>query len=90
MSSLTPEEKAILASVERGEWQSVANVAEEIKRYQNYAQLQMDALKVVSIHLSTQDLKVLQELAQQADTEVSALMSFVLHEYVVSHASSES
>ncbi|NMF86695.1 hypothetical protein [Nodosilinea sp. P-1105] len=37
MKSLDAEEAAILASVELGEWQSVPNLSEEVKRYQRYA-----------------------------------------------------
>ncbi len=36
-NAIDPEEQDILESVEKGEWQSVSNVAEEIKRYQAYA-----------------------------------------------------
>jgi hypothetical protein len=34
---MTPEEQDILESVERGEWQSVPKVQQEIERYQSYA-----------------------------------------------------
>ncbi|MGB5593678.1 MAG: hypothetical protein WBM32_05760 [Crocosphaera sp.] len=41
MSTLNQEQKALLNSVENEEWQSIDNVSEEIKRYQNYAKHQI-------------------------------------------------
>ena len=89
MSSLDLEEQAILESVELGEWQSVPNVAQEIQRYQLYAQSQVNAPEAVSIELPASDLKALQELAQQADTSVSLLMASVLHQYIVGKSSAQ-
>lgn len=40
MATLNPEEQTILESVERGEWEPVKNMAQEIQRYQSYAQTQ--------------------------------------------------
>lgn len=88
MPSLDAEEAAILASVELGEWQSVPDVSEEIKRYQRYAaQAQPDRLASVNIELSASDLESLETLAQQSGVSVSLLMSTVLHQFVVSTAS---
>jgi len=46
MNSLNPEEKKLLASVEKGEWESVENISQEIERYQNYARHQINQQKV--------------------------------------------
>ncbi|MGB3613320.1 MAG: hypothetical protein WBA10_05945 [Elainellaceae cyanobacterium] len=83
MVSLDAEEWAILESVELGEWQSVPNVAQEIERYQHYAQTQA-AVEAVSLSLPTRDLQVLQALAQQSGISVSLLMATVLHQFVAS------
>ncbi|MGF1570238.1 MAG: hypothetical protein ACFCVD_19565 [Nodosilinea sp.] len=83
MKSLDAEEATILASVELGEWQSVPNVAEAIKRYQSYAaQTQTNGLASVNIELLTSDLASLEALAQQSGVSVSLLMSTVLHQFI--------
>ncbi len=83
MVSLNAEEQSILESVELGEWQSVPNIAQEIERYQRYARAQA-AVQAVSLELSTRDLQVLQDVAQQSGISVSLLMATVLHQFVVS------
>jgi hypothetical protein len=65
MDDLTFEEKEILTSVENGEWMSVPNLKEEIKRYQSYAKVQLGELEEIKIELPTNDLRYLQELANQ-------------------------
>ncbi|CCQ52687.1 MULTISPECIES: hypothetical protein [Crocosphaera] len=46
MNSLNPEEKELLESVKKEEWQSVDNVSQEIKRYQTYASHQINQQKI--------------------------------------------
>lgn len=87
MSSLDAEDQAILESVENGEWQSVPNVAQEIQRYQQYAQSQVDALEEVRIELSVSDMRSLQTLAQQSGVSVTLLAASVIHQYVANQAS---
>ena len=82
---LDAEEQAILESVENDEWQSVPNVAQEVQRYQHYAQAQVNALEMVSIELSASDLQSLQNLAQVSGTSVSLLIASVVHQFVASH-----
>ena len=41
---LDPEEQDLIDSIERGEWQSVPNLPQEIERYQRYAQLHYKSL----------------------------------------------
>ena len=87
MSSLDAEEQAILESLENDEWQSVPNVAQDIQRYQQYAQSQVKALEEVRIELPVSDLRSLQDLAQQSGISVSLLVSSVIHQYVTNQAS---
>ena len=82
---LDAEEQAILESVENDEWQSVPNVAQEVQRYQHYAQAQVNALEMVSIELPASDLQSLQNLAQVSGTSVSLLIASVVHQFVASH-----
>ncbi len=86
MTPLNIEEQEIFESVENGEWRSIANVEQEINRYQQYAQASM--LESVSIEIPASDFQSLQILAQQTDTSVSILMANVLHQYIIVHQSS--
>ncbi|KPQ32818.1 MAG: hypothetical protein HLUCCA11_20485 [Phormidesmis priestleyi Ana] len=83
-------ERKLLESVELGEWQSVVNLPEEIAKYQQYAQSQINALEPVSIELPINDLQTLRTIAQQADTSVALLMASILHQYVASQSSPQS
>lgn len=90
MYPLNAEEQAILESVENAEWQSVPNLAQEIRRYQHDAQLQVDALEEVRIELPASDVQSLQDLAQQSGISVSLLVASVIHQYVAQRSSSQS
>lgn len=86
MTPLNIEEQEIFESVENGQWRSIANVEQEVNRYQQYAQARM--LESVSIEIPASDFQSLQMLAQQTDTSVSILMANVLHQYIIVHQSS--
>ncbi|MEO1396576.1 MAG: hypothetical protein AAFV90_27125 [Cyanobacteria bacterium J06634_5] len=79
MATLNPEEQAILESVERGEWEPVENMAQEIQRYQSYAQTQH--IETVSISLPSKDLQTLQTLSQQSGVTLDSLIASVLRQY---------
>jgi predicted DNA binding CopG/RHH family protein len=83
MPPLEVEEQALLESVELGEWQSVPDVTQELERYQNYAQSQVDGWEPVSLELPTSDLQRLRAVAQESGVSVSRLMAAVLHQFVV-------
>jgi predicted DNA binding CopG/RHH family protein len=89
MSTLNAEEQALLESVELGEWQSIVDLPQEILRYQQYAQSQINELEAVSIELPIDDLQTLRAIAQQANTSVDLLMASILHQYVANRASSQ-
>jgi predicted DNA binding CopG/RHH family protein len=86
MTPLNAEEQEIFESVENGEWQSISDVEQEIRRYKQYAQASI--LESVSIKIPASDFQSLQALAQQTDTPVSILMANVLHQYIIVHQSS--
>jgi predicted DNA binding CopG/RHH family protein len=88
MNPLNAEELDLLESVENDEWQSIPNLAQELHRYQGYAQSQ--ALAAISIELPVGDMRSLQDLAQQTGTSVSLLVAGVIHQYVVRQSSSQS
>lgn len=86
MTPLNAEEQEIFESVENGEWRSISDVEQEIRRYKQYAQASI--LESVSIKIPASDFQSLQALAQQTDTPVSILMANVLHQYIIVHQSS--
>lgn len=53
---LNKEEKALLDSIERGEWQSLADLHKKSKRYQQYARATFRKDKRVNIRTSEKDL----------------------------------
>ena len=81
MNSLSPEEKELLASVEKEEWESVEDISQEIKRYQNYARHQINQQKV-ELTLSVEDSQKMQKLSQQLGKSITNLSQEILHKYL--------
>jgi predicted DNA binding CopG/RHH family protein len=75
-------EQEILDSVERGEWQSVPNLQQEIDRYQRHAQAYMQSLQKITIELPSSDIASLQELASSSGVSIPLLLSSIIHQYV--------
>jgi predicted DNA binding CopG/RHH family protein len=74
-------EEDILASFEKGEWQSVPNLKEEIARYAaSAATLTKD--KRINIRLSSRDLEDVQTRAAEEGMPYQTLIASVLHKYV--------
>ncbi len=76
------EEKDMLESVERGEWETVPNVEKEVKRYQVYARATFRKDKRVNIRISEKDLISIQKRAVEEGIPYQTLMSSVLHKFV--------
>jgi 5-methylcytosine-specific restriction endonuclease McrBC GTP-binding regulatory subunit McrB len=87
MTPLDIEEQDILESFENGEWKSAPNVAQEIQRYQSYAQ--PANLESLNIEIPASDFQSLRLLAEQTNTSVALLVANVLHQYVVHQSSIE-
>lgn len=79
---LDAEEKGILASYERGEWKSVANLKVEKAKAQSYASATLKKNKRVNIRISEKDLYQLQMKALEEGVPYQTLMSSVLHKFV--------
>lgn len=79
---LDHEEQDLLASFEAGEWQSVANVAAEIERYELQAKATLKKDRRVNIRLSARDLEAIQRRAAEEGIPYQTLMASVLHKYV--------
>jgi predicted DNA binding CopG/RHH family protein len=79
-------ERDLLESVERGEWQSIANLQEEIERYQRHAQAYMQSIQKITIELPSSDVASLQELATSSGVSIPLLVSSIIHQYVGSQS----
>lgn len=79
---LDVEEKELLASYEADEWQSVADVKEEITAYSEYATATFKKDKRVNIRISSKDLEAIQKRALEEGLPYQTLIASVLHKYV--------
>jgi predicted DNA binding CopG/RHH family protein len=89
MKRLDLEEKELLESYERDEWQSVPNLESESDRYRGYASrgdppgaptLPKD--KRVNIRISQKDLAAIQKKALEEGIPYQTLISSILHKYL--------
>lgn len=76
------EEKELLESYERGEWQPVADEDVEKERYQAYATATFKKDRRVNIRISSKDLEALQTRALEEGIPYQTLMASVLHKYI--------
>jgi predicted DNA binding CopG/RHH family protein len=81
VTKLTPEEKAVLASYENDEWESVLS-EDNRSAYKAAARATFKKDKRVNIRISGKDLELLQERALIEGIPYQTLMSSVLHKYV--------
>ncbi len=82
INNLDPEERDILESYERGEWQPVENVHEEIRRYEAYARATLERESLISIALSTEDLREISQRADQAGLRSDEFIANIVHQFV--------
>ncbi len=75
-------EEEILASFERGEWQSVPNLKAEIARFASMASASLVKDKRVNIRISSRDLEDIQAKAAEEAIPYQTLMASVLHKFV--------
>ena len=80
--SLTKDEKELLASVEAGEWRSVANVKEALERYQALVHASQRKDKRVNIRMTERDLLRFKKKAAEEGLPYQSLISSVLHKYI--------
>ncbi len=79
---LDDEEKELIESIEKGEWQSVKKVKQEITKHQTYAANTLRKDKRVNIRISSQDLEQLQARAVEEGIPYQTLMASVLHKFI--------
>ncbi len=76
------EEKAILDSVEKGEWKSVRRVKGKIIKYQESARATFRKDKRINIRISEKDLVGIQKKAVEEGLPYQTLISSVLHKFI--------
>jgi len=82
MKRLDLEEKELLESYERDEWQSVPNLESESDRYRGYASATFRKDKRVNIRISQKDLAAIQKKALEEGIPYQTLISSILHKYL--------
>lgn len=75
-------EEDILTSFEKGEWQSVPHLKDEIARYAATAAATLTKDKRINIRLSSRDLEDVQTRAAEEGMPYQTLIASVLHKYV--------
>ena len=74
-------EEDILDTYEKGEWQSVHNLKDEIELYASSAAATLSKDKRINIRLSSRDLEELQMRAAEEGMPYQTLIASVLHKY---------
>lgn len=80
--ALDSEEKKIVESYDRGEWRTVRDPKQEIKRLREYARNTLQKDKRINIRMSSKDLDQIQVIAAQEGVPYQTLISSVIHKYV--------
>jgi predicted DNA binding CopG/RHH family protein len=75
------DEKALLESVERGEWKSSSDGKRERTRYTSYAHATFRKDRRLNIRLSSKDLEAIQKRALAEGLPYQTLISSLLHKY---------
>ena len=78
---LDNEEKELVQSLETDTWESVDNLANEIKKHQKIAKNTLRKDKRINIRLSSHDLEALKTNAAELGLPYQTLVSSVLHQY---------
>lgn len=76
------DEKALLESVDRGEWKSVNGGKRERARFSRYTKATFRTDRRLNIRLSSKDLEALQKRALAEGLPYQTLISSLLHKYV--------
>ena len=79
---LEEEEKKILESFERDEWEPVPNLEKEVKKHQVYARNTLKKDKRINIRISSKDLEELQLVAVEDGIPYQTLISSILHRFL--------
>jgi predicted DNA binding CopG/RHH family protein len=79
---LEPEEKELLDSYERDEWQSVHALHEQLRLYQEYSVAALEAKGLVSVFLPPEDIQALRQKATEMGMPYPLLIAHIVHQYL--------
>jgi len=79
---LEQEERELLDSYERDEWQSVADFQERLRQYQAYAIAAFEAMGLVSVPLPQEDIQAIRAKAAAAGMSYQTLIATIVHQYL--------
>ncbi len=80
--NLTPDEKSLLDSVERGEWKRISEFKREAERYIEAARTTLRKYKRVNIRMTERDLVRFQKTAFHEGPPYRTLISSALQKYL--------
>ncbi len=78
---LDAEEKKILESVERSEWQPAKAAKRNLDRYTRYAKATFRKDRRLNIRISSKDLEAIQKRALEEGLPYQTLIASLLHKY---------
>jgi predicted DNA binding CopG/RHH family protein len=78
---LEPDEKALVESVERGEWRSAGGAKRERRRFVRYAKATFRKDRRLTIRISSKDLEAIQKRALAEGLPYQTLIASLLHKY---------
>ena len=79
---LTPDEKALLDSVEKGKWKRIPDFSRQSTRYRDAARASLRKDKRVNIRMAERDLVRFQKTAVQEGLPYQTLISSILHKFI--------
>ncbi|MCK5306791.1 MAG: hypothetical protein KAJ66_06615 [Candidatus Omnitrophica bacterium] len=79
---LNKYEQELLDSYERGEWKSIKNTKQEIKKHRTYARSTIAKNKRINIRISSKDLEDVQVIALEEGLPYQTLIASVIHKFI--------
>ncbi len=76
------EEKKLIESIEKGEWESIANLQKEIEKSKQIAKTTLRKDQRMNIRISKKDLDALKIRAIEEGIPYQTLVSRIIHKYL--------
>jgi predicted DNA binding CopG/RHH family protein len=80
---LDDEERALIESIERGEWKPIKNMKKELAELRTAAENYMLKKERINIRISRADLQGIKQCAQQEGLPYQTLIASLIHKYQV-------
>ncbi len=81
-NNLDKEEKGLLESFGKGEWEKIPNQDAELKKFQQIAKESLKKDQRINIRISGRDLREIKRKAVHEGIPYQTLVSSILHKYV--------